>query len=373
VPVYSNELGPITTLVVYTNAIGKVYRLPLRTLGSVRRRWELVVRTLGGVERLNAACDIGFTHVLDKSARELSTLDRAVIAYRDGIPRHNGPIVPPTPHHTNRKVEVSSYDPFWYLGWRLTQPDDLWGSTKLGQIAANLLASQNARGTVHMRMGNIADAPEVDRDYSDGSKLVSDAIVSTLCEIAQGIWVRIDAVDEDEIMAALTVLYPDPGVHQPNARFEFGDGTIGNLADYDVQYGQVINDVQALGASFGAGQETALAHDDASQQLYGIFDDQASFTDEEDTVGLQQHADQEIKPAPPTVISVTPLSTEDNSSGAIFVPMLFDDFDVGDVAPIYIRDDEFELQANCRITEATVEIADESGRETLTSLTLEVV
>ena len=53
--------------------------------------------------------------------------------------------------------------------------------------------------------------------------------------------------------------------------------------------------------------------------------------------------------------------------------MLWDDFDIGDTGRGRILDGALDDAATIRIVEATVDVADGSGRETLAGLTVEAL
>jgi hypothetical protein len=303
----------------------------------------------------------------DPAIATLSVAEVAVKAYRDGVLRLYGQVSDPLTFSSAGATFTAS-DPLYFLAQRRLQVELDYGATDLSDIGWNLIAHEQARRTVWLRRGATDASVAVDVIYTDGS-VVADLLTS-LNQRDQGIWYWIDPVDGVAgILGEYRTSWPDAGVLQPGAVFEFGDGTVENLVDYSIQFGLPLNGVRATGASIGSSNVPVVRRDDAtSQGLFGLIEDDFSFIDLDDTVSLDQHALDKLHPNPPVTITLTPKPYDPDAANESRVPALFDDFDAGDVVPVLIRDEQFRLYGQIRIGEATVAIADDATSEQLESL-----
>jgi hypothetical protein len=308
----------------------------------------------------------------DPAIVDLVVCEYALKAYRKNTLRFHGQISDPLVI-ASAGATVTASDPFYFLGNRRLQAELDYGNTDLSDIAWNLISHEDGRKPIHIRRG--ATVPSVKMDFIgvDGS-VPADLIVG-LNQRDQGIWFWIDPVDGVAgTLGELRTSWPEAGSLKPKARFEFGDGTLDNLVDYQLSYGLPLNGVRATGASIGTTANIPARRDDAaSQAIYGLLEDDFSFTDLDDTTSLDKHALDKMRSTPPITITLTPKPYDPDAAGDIFVPALFDDFDAGDIVPVYIRDQQFTFEGNVRIGEVTVDVADDGESEQLEQLVVTVV
>lgn len=328
---------------------------------------------------LNGACQLSGRIRLDSSAAgELEVGNRVIKAYRDGVLRFRGRVAAPLTH-TPSWMQFTAWDPWWHLSWRRFQVEELVGAATAGEALAAVITTQNARKPTHLRVSATDQSVAIgDHIYAEDA-VVADALIADLCTIDNGVWLRIDPVDDDpDIWGEIAVLTPAPGVDRPGVRFEYGDETLGNVVDYELQHDLPRNFIRATGASFGAAAEFAIygatePEAIASQTEYGLYDHSVAFTDEDDETSLDAHAKDAAKLTPPRTWALTPSSDADPGRNGVHVPMLWDDFDIGDTGRGRILDGALDDAATIRIVEATVDVADGSGRETLAGLTVEAL
>lgn len=318
--------------------------------------------------RLGIAQDeISFAERSDTDAAlELKIGSRSIAAYRNAALRFYGQIVDPL-ELSSRIVSVHAVDPRYFLGYRQLQAEFLYTGDP-SAAAWQLVADQNARKSLYLRQGKLQPAAVVDVDFTDG-RSVTDCH-SDLAERTDGIWIRVDPVDGVAgVIGDFHSFYPNPGQVRDGARFEFGDGTLGNIAEdgWKVAYGLPMNRVIASGPNVGDADIPEIAVDNTSIANYGILvESQISLTDGIDSTTLADAAQNAIHPDPPVTYSIAPIRGDDSDR----VPSPWDDFDVGDVVPLRIKDGNFDINDHVRVLEFTVAVADDAKTEQLTNIVL---
>lgn len=333
-----------------------------------------ITRRLG-----NAFSEITLDERTDTDASlELKVGSRSIAAYRNAALRFYGQIADPLTLSA-RKWNVHAVDPRYFLAYRMLQGEyDFVGDAS--QAAWALVDAQNTRKSLYLRQGQLQPAVTVAVAFAD-QRPVADCH-GDLAGLNDGIWIRVDPVDGvPGIIGDFHSFYTGPSttrVPSPkaparaSARFEHGDGTLGNITEdgWTVTYGLPMNRVVASGPNTGAADIPAIAIDNTSILNHGILVEQAiSLADSIDATTLQQQADNQLSPDGPVTYSITPIPGDDTNR----VPRPWDDFDVGDIVPLRIKDGNVDLNANVRVMEFTVQPADDAKTEQLTNLVLATV
>lgn len=338
----------VTDLVGTTRAFLEAYGLKL-------------TRAINGAAKLefSAATD-------DPKARELLIGKRAIKLYRDGVLRFMGVLGEPFVDGPD-SVSCVAYDPFFFLKAAhvgdTTLADVTYTGTDAGAIAWDLIESLGYE--THLRQGSIAASVSRDRTYEPG-KSIAEAITQ-LAEVDGGFYFRVDPVDgAGATFGEFTVLYPDAGVNRERVRFEFGDGTLGNISGegLEVERFLPVNAVVAVGNAQNEGDPVpvASASSTESQTEYGVFPEWLALSDVVDSATLQEHADEELRADPPVALRFNAVEGG---------PMLWDDFDIGDTVQVRVDNGRTLVTGPVRVNQVTLEVDDDTGAERLTGLVLE--
>jgi hypothetical protein len=293
----------------------------------------------------------------DAAIAELTVGRRAVKAYRNGVLRVHGRVWEPV-RYGPEMVHFEVRDPWAVVRNRRVRDLVTYTATDAGDIAWALIALQNGYKTTRLREGANANSVNRDRTYDPG-KLVGEA-VEQLAGVINGFWFRVDPVDGVAgTQAELVVLHPASGATK-NVLFEFGDDTTGGLEGFELQVLLPRNRVVARG---GEGTVPAVAEDAASILANDLYEDEVSFTDVTVQTTLQQHADAELRANPIKTFTFDPGPTG---------PMLWDDFDVGDIVGFRIENGSLIETGTGRVTSASVSVGN-GGAESLSKIVLEQV
>lgn len=318
--------------------------------------------------RINGYCEMKFLAATDDpNARELLIGKRAAQLLRDGEIRFMGRLGGPFVDGANW-VACNAYDPFFFLKDRHVGDENLaplvYTDEDAGAIAVDLITDDIVEaGQSNCWIGSIESSVDRDRTYEPG-KSIAEAI-EQLAEVDDGFFFRMDALGEGAKFATFNVMYPDAGDFKPQARFEFGPGTLNNIDEesLEVERFDVVNRVIAVGAGEGESRPAVEVLHAASRIEYGTYERWLDFSDVTDEATLTEHAQEIINPHPRITIRFDALE------GA---PALFDDFDVGDTVPVFIDNGRTTVfDKALRVNEVTLEIDDDTGAERLTGVVLE--
>lgn len=315
--------------------------------------------------KINGACFLEFSAATDDpNARELLIGKRAVKLYRDGVLRFCGIIGEPFVDGAF-SLPVAAYDPFRYLDAAhvgdVTLAPAVYDATDAGTVAWDLIDALPYE--THLVQGTLQASVKRDRTYDPG-KSISEAILQ-LAEVDDGFAFRIDAVDgPGAAFASFNALYPNAGVDRPDVRYEYGDGTLGNIDEgkLEIERFLPVNDVVVTGAGVGEAVPAEHVEDTGSKAEYGTFPTWQSLSDVVDTATLTEHGRELIYADPPLVARFDALE------GA---PVLFDDYDVGDTVRVFIDNGRTRAEGTFRVNQATLEVDDDTGAERMTGLILE--
>lgn len=331
-----------------------------------------VRRDLNGGNVLQGAADelADGVDALEVAARALKLYDLDT----GGGLRFHGRIDDPLEDDENDVAFVAK--DFGWLDQRRIQADPAsrtFTARDAGAIVSDLIVAQNARASARLRMGTIAASVARDRVYEPG-KVVSEAIVE-LSKVDNGIYFVTNPVDGvPGVHAEIVVRFPASGSDRPGVRFEFGDGTIANLAAFKRSRLRPRNFVTTTGSSVGEGSQMfGQKSDAASITAYDLIEDEIPYPTVVEQATLDQYALDALELVPKNVYTFTVAPTSSGTREP-YVPRLWRDFDVGDVCRLTIK--HGRVQASnvlVRVTSATVAIADETEAEQLTAVVFEEV
>lgn len=318
--------------------------------------------------RLNSHATATFKlGVHEEFADELSVGDRVVKVYKNGQLRFHGKIAAPLTEDKDW-IYVTAHDPFFFLSRRRLQTATTFTATDAGTIAWSLIDTQNARSTTRLRQGTLQASVSRDRSYIEGD-IVAD-LIKNLAEVDSGFSFIIKPVDEVAgILGEFEVRWPLPGADSA-AMFGYGNATVGNLSNYEVEYALPINRLRATGSVEGETVLSAYREDAASIAQYDLMEDERSFNSVVLTETLDQHALANLQPQPATTYRVQISDQASGDPNGVFVPSLFTDFGVGDTVLLSIRHGRLDISQRSRVAEATLAISDVGSSERLENLLL---
>jgi hypothetical protein len=150
------------------------------------------------------------------------------------------------------------------------------------------------------------------------------------------------------VMAYLDI-YASLGEYRPDARFEYGHDTLGNLSAVSQTKSPPITAVFLMGGNgliAAAGDMDALAR-------YGGWPLTRTYSAITDQTLLNDRATALLRPYPIITVDMTPGPE---------APRPFDDFDVGDTCPVYIDRGYIQVDRDVRLNGFTI-VIDEDGHE----------
>lgn len=320
--------------------------------------------------RVNGYADVSLgLDPLDEAARELLIGQRAIRVYDDdGTLRFNGKVWEPLTKSA-KTVSVVARDPLAEFIQRraraeanYTATNNAGGPWDAGQIAYDRLAVQNALVNTYLGAGTRqASANRIRTVVVDQKE--GDAL-DELAGAAGGFFYKARPVDNIAgTLALLDILYPSAGSNREEVRFEYGDGTLDNLADYEQIEMLPLNRMTVSSSATDGGRIAQWAEDLPSQALYGLFEDSTTFSDVTDTTLLLQQAQASIKTSPPLTLKLTP---------SLDAPLLYTDFNIGDFVRLRIIHGSVDFYGWVRVLEATLDI-DENAVRSLSGITVELL
>lgn len=272
---------------------------------------------------------------------------RSIKLYRNETLRFFGRIGEPFEEDPDF-VTIRAFDPYYWLAWRLVQLDVIQ-TEDAGVVAQSLIADQNARGpeyTTRLEAGALDPSPP--RQIAvPRFKKVQEAI-DELAQMEDSFFFRVDPVDDTPgVQGEFVVLYPEAGDDHADVRFEYGDGTLANLATYKRSRKVPVS----LGVAVRQGGSVSESTLERTVGVpVGEFDHQELFITVPDAVAddvVRERAAELVFVNPPTLYEVTP------SVGV--GPVLFDDFQLGDTVRVTVKHGRIDdVLVPARVNEATV-------------------
>lgn len=267
-------------------------------------------------------------------------------------------------------VSISSVDGYGMLGKRNTLASYTYTATSPRGIVYDLVSVEDGRRTVGLDIPATGDSgPNRDRTYEPG-KNVGEA-VQQLAEVDDGFYFRIDPYQGSyagyTVFSQFNILYPASG-GTSIARFEYGDGTLGNIQSAEVTVLPPVNSINAFGAGEVGSQISTVVDHPYSVALYGLQEEVLSRPEVTDGDTLAQYASDALKSEPQTIYKFKPMAFGPS------LPSPWDEFDVGDLIVFRLNGQSPYMQTTQtgRVISFTVEIG-QDGVEFLTDLIVEVV
>lgn len=286
----------------------------------------------------------------DLNALESAVYSRVLRAWRNGVNKFNGEFV--ELRETADSWELVAKDPYYNLSWREVRTDVTYTAADAGQIAWNLIALQNGYELTHLRQGALDASANVTNTYKQGERIQEK--IDYLAKSKEFLF-TIDAVEGvASVWAEIVVQFPG-GTLQPEAKFEFGAGTLANCDDYLRESLTLVNRANVVGKD----NIVVSAESGSSPALHGLWEASRGHVLTDDTAVLTDIAASQITDAPQYSIVM---------SAGPEAPQLFTDFDVGDTVPVLIRRVGRTIEGNKRVREATVLLDPDSGAEELETL-----
>lgn len=301
---------------------------------------------------------------------ELLIGQRVIKAWRNTVPRFVGRVVDPL-IKSSSTIQVKCFDAAHNLSGRRMQLDGNGNPPSYTTYDSSAMIMdrfnvQNARSPIHVTAGTLASTTPMSINFN--ADTVEFQAVQQIAGADGGPWWRIDPLDNTTGAwgQLMTWAGPGTGADQKKARFEYGEGTLGNLSDYSKQETLPKNQVIARGAGSTDIAPVSVKTDAASQALYDMWEDvvtgaaNATTQDQVDKLAISS-----LLPTPPQTWTLTP-----NPDASI--PMLWDDYDAGDTVYWYVNDFGINELHSGIVMEAKVKI-DSSGVEDLQALTLQQI
>jgi hypothetical protein len=245
-------------------------------------------------------------------------------------------------------VDIIWKDAFGHLDYRLTEnPTEDYYAEESGLIAQQLITTNEFHyAPTNMDATDGIYEPTKIRDRSYQHKIISEAIVE-LTEVQGGFdWYPtyldpIAGLQPGRTMLLNVVAHY--GTDRPGARFEFGEGTLGNCRSYTFDVGLPVNTVRALGTSTLNSEQI----DEDSAGRYNYFQQVLSATDVSEQATLDDKALDALRPDP---VMVTGFRGDPARC-----PRPWDDFWIGDTIRCNIDDGAVQQQLETRVQ--TVDLA----------------
>lgn len=302
-------------------------------------------------------CEIvlSITNREDLNALEGAAYSRVLRAWRNGVNRFNGEFV--ELRETADSWELVAKDPFFNLNWRDVRAPVTFTNVDKGQMAWELIDLQNGYQDTHLRQGDLGISADLTRSFSPGERVAER--IKYLTNLPDPFSFTINAYEGVDNAtgdwAHFAVRYPT-GVLMPEARFEFGAGTLENCDDYLREALPLVNRANVVGKDSNL---VASGESITSPDLHGLWEGDRGQVMTDDTAQLQEIADASITNAP--VYSIV-------MSAGPHAPQLFTDFDVGNTVPVLIRRLGRTITGEKRVKEAVVLLDADSGAEELESI-----
>lgn len=298
---------------------------------SLTRRW------CGGAT-LTATLD-----VRDPKVAELTVASTAAQVWIDNALRFHGKVGEPL---TSDKDNVSlvAADPWDELTARKLTTDETYTTEDGGEIAWDAITAENTRATVRIRRGTIQPTANRTIVFTAGTPRADQ--ITALSQLDASFGFSLDPVgDEPGTLVEFNALAGFSRGELPGVRFEYGEGTLANCDGFTEEIRRPRNRIIATGASQPDGtRPQAVSEDTASQDEYGLWEYEISL-DTADTVVLQAHADAELRPDPIALYTLT---------AGPSAPLLFRDFDAGNVVGLTIRHGRVDVSGTARVDECTI-------------------
>lgn len=275
--------------------------------------------------------------------------------WQDGALRFHGRVREPMAAKPGI-IELSAGSPYTLLDRRQLDPS-MTGFSWIGDagdLVAALLSYQNGRSPtgLHLTVGSYPDSVIRERVYDPGKSF--QEVIADLAALDDGFYFLESPVRDPaqpQILAELVLRWPDPGTDRTAARFQYGEGTLGNLSGYTLPQLLPLNHVVVSGGPPEPveGEETepapppAEAADFGSIASWGLFERWDSEPDVALFDELQEKANSRVRGDPVTLGEVEVVASGP-AVHAPNVPALWTDYDLGDTVYLTVRDETTQVE-----------------------------
>ena len=244
-------------------------------------------------------------------------------------------------------LELAAGSPYTLLDRRQLVNLHNYFATDQCAIILGLMGDENRRSHTGLAMATIP-YPTVTRDrtYEPGKSI--QEIIAQLAGVEGGFYfVERPILDRARppVLAELELRWPAAGAARPAVRFEYGEGTLANLAGYTLNELLPLNRVTVSGGEPAGGGEApapAVAASMPSIARYGMLEAWFSDPDVSEPATLAQKAAARLRPDPVTLVEIEPVAGGPAVGGPP-VPLLGRDFDLGDTVTVSVRDETTEV------------------------------
>lgn len=303
-----------------------------------------------------------------QGSSELLIGQRTLKVWRNNTIRFRGRIADPL-GRTSSNVDVKAYDAAHNLVGRRMQLDvngnpPAYTNTDASQVIWDRFYQQSLRSVIRVQSGTLAASVLISPTFN--ADMVEFQAIQQVASMDGAPWWRVDPLDNNTGMWGTLNTWngPGTGTNRPGARFEYGAGTLDNLADYRVEYAMPKNRVVARGSGSTDTAPVAVQSDATSQSTYDLWEDVVSAAA---TVTTQDQVNRlavtALMPNPPQTWTFMP--NPDNA-----IPSLWDDFDAGDIVWWLVNDYDLDEMHSGIVLEASLKV-DQSGVEQLTGLVVQ--
>ena len=299
----------------------------------------------------------------DVQAAAFARLGRTVLrVWQDGVLRFHGRLREPLVA-TPGQVAVTAGSPYTLLDRRQVQAAITYAQWDQGTIILDQLQNQqDPRSPTGLRVRQPYPASVLrDRTYEAGKSV--QEVIGQLAAVEHGPFFLERPVLErssPSVYCELELRWPAAGQDRPGVRFEYGEGTIGNVASYTLTQLLPVNGVHYVGGGIPgvAGDEgdpeavppvpptpavpevpppVVHVYDPDSFNTYRLLEQWHSDPDVTDAATLGEKARERLRPDPRYIVGLE-LVAGGPALGAPPVPRLWHEFDLGDTVYASVRD-----------------------------------
>jgi len=304
-----------------------------------QHRWDILLTNLAGVtvgqiynpvdlkytRVVNGACEIEFT---SNDPSDLNTLEimphkRMVKAYRDGVLRFWGKIQEPLVVNQDG-AHVIARDPWAQLNIP-SHADYEFTDETLKHCMELFKLGEGLLGYHPFNKFDFAGSPSNTFHVitKPGQRLSEKLEGMASNNPLSGSWFVVDAQDDPDQPAVITVKDADQRLDNGQARWEYGNDTLDNVTDWEVHHRGLVNAVRV----YYKGGFVEVSDTDSIEQ-YGLVEKWFRRPGVHDSATATIIAGKKLVTTPYTIASFAPGPN---------APSLFDDFDVGDLCRAYFQ------------------------------------
>jgi hypothetical protein len=263
-------------------------------------------------------------------------------------------------------VQVTVADVWARLDRRFTSA--AYTATDQGQIVKGLIDTANADGEtgIDTSSGTVETTVARDRSWEDARSTLAEAILA-FTDLLDPVDVYFTPIAYASGKIAELQVLERRGSTTPQAVFGYGTGTVANLQS--LTRGRTLEGIGTRVVSFGEGGLSVTLEDATQLAALGLYVRDETHSGVTVSQTLQDHGRESLdhfKTASRT-LSISPIDVGNRDAG---VPMLWDDFEIGDVVAVQAIEGSVSFTEEARVESCTVGVV--GGVETVLSIEVEV-